>query len=208
MASNTHLEPSRHPVSDDGVTTAERIAELSTRVATLTAEIGSLRQQRQTISTFERLRGALRSHYETPLCKPPSISRLDAPDFSEAAEGIHFLEYTPSGVGFHWTGPDQVTRFTMFVDRSVPVMVRLSLFLTGRLSDTDVLTADIDGVVYPFSRTGRKGVLVAGPVAPRAGERKTDILLHVPVMFSPDSGSGDTRWLGVAITSIALEPVH
>ncbi len=206
MARNTHLRPSSLPALDHGVTTVEQIAELSTRVAGMTAEIASLRQQRQTISPFERLRGAWRSHYGTPLCRPPSTTRLDAPDFMEAAEGIHFLEYEPSGIAFHWTGPGHASRFTVFVDRSVPVMVHLSLFMAGRLSDSDTMTAAIDGVSYPFSQSGRHGTLVAGPVAPRADEGKTDILLHVPVMFSPDDGSGDSRRLGVAITSIALEP--
>ena len=206
MASMTQLKTSVSPALDGMVADVEQLTELSTRVARLTAEIGSLRRQRQTASAFERFRGALLSHYATPPCTPPATCRLEAQNFTEAAEGIYFLEFAPSGTGFHWTGPDPVSRFTLFVDRSVPVQVRLSLFSRGRLSERDTMTAEIDGMSYPLAQTGQSGEFVAGPVPPRAGERHTEIALEVPVLFSPDAGSGDSRRLGVAITAIALEP--
>ena len=206
MASQTQLMPTGSFARNQTVTTVEQFAELSNRVAGLAAEIGSLREQRQSMSTFERLRDALLRHYPTPPCKPPSVCRLEAQEFRGVAEGIYFLEHAPSGAAFHWTGPGHVTRFSLFVDRGVPVCVHLSLYLAGRLSESDTMSAEINGVRYPFTRSWKAGEFVAGPVPPRAGARQTDVHLHVPVVFSPDGGSGDNRRLGVAISSIALAP--
>jgi hypothetical protein len=188
------------------VTTAERITELSNVVAKLTGEVASLRQRLETISTFERLHDVVLSRYPTHPYSPPSSSRLEARDFMESTEGIYFLEYTHSGVAFRWTGPGHFTRFTFFVDRSVPVRVRLNLFSLGRISNNDPLSADIDGITYLFTQTDKTDQFVAGPVPPRTGERRTDVILHVPVLFSPEDKSGDSRQLGVAVTSITLEP--
>lgn len=183
----------------------EPIAELSARVDRLSSEVATLRQRLETIITFERFRDVVLTRYVTHPYRLPASSRLEARDFIESVEGIHFLEYDSSGTAFRWTGPGHFTRFTFFVDRSLPTRVHLVLLLLGQLSDHDTLSADIDGVVYPFSRTEQAGEFVAGPVPPRAGDAQTDVLLHVPVLFSPASG-GDTRRLGVAIVSIALEP--
>lgn len=202
-----HVLPVRSLIAEDGPTTFEQVAELSARVATLAGAVATLQQRVETISTFERLRDVVLARHQAHPCRPPSFASLEARDFMEAAEGIHFLEYGPGGTGFRWTGPGHFTRFTFFVDRSVPVRVRLSVLALGRLSEQDRLSADVDGVAYLFSRTANADVLVAGPVPPRPGDRQTDVLLHVPVLFSPESGSGDARRLGIAITGVALEPV-
>jgi hypothetical protein len=189
-----------------GVTTAERIAELSDVVAKLNGEVASLRHRVEAILTFERLHDVVLSRYPTHPYRPPSSSRIEARDFMESADGVYFLEYAPSGAAFRWTGPGHFTRFTFFVDRSVPLRVRLNLFSLGRLSNSDPVSADIDGTVYLFTQTDKTDQLVAGPVPPRTGEGQTDVLLHVPVMFSPEGNSGDSRQLGIAITDIMLEP--
>ena len=175
-------------------------------VAGLSHELASLRQRVETISTFERLRDVVLSQHTTQPYRAPSSSRIEARDFMELTDGLYFLEYAPSGVAYRWTGPGHFTRFRFNVDRSVPVRVQLNLFSLGKISSADVLTADIDGVVYPFRQTSNIDELVTDPVPPRPGERQTDVLLHVPVLFTPEGGSGDTRRLGVAVTGIVLEP--
>ena len=206
MAKKTKPVPIRSPDLDNPAPAADEVTSLANRVAALETEVAFLRQRLETLTTFERLRDVVLSRYPSHPYKAPSSCRLEARDFMEAAEGIHFLEYDSSGTAYRWTGPGHFTRFTFVVDRSLPLQVRLTLYSPGRLSEVDTLSADIDGVVYPFSRTGKADIFVAGPVPPRAGDAQTDILLHVPVLFSPEQESGDTRRLGVAITCIALEP--
>jgi len=186
-------------------TAAERIADLSARLDWLGGEVAALHLRLETIATFERFHDLVLTRHASQPYRPPAAGRLDARDFQETTEGVYSLEYDPNGVAFRWTGPGQFTRFSFFVDRSVPLRVHLTLLLPGRLTETDVMAADIDGVAYPFAPTGSDGTYVAGPVPPRAGGVQTDVLLHVPVLFTPEGG-GDNRRLGVAFTSIALEP--
>lgn len=171
MASQTQLMPTGSFARNQTVTTVEQFAELSNRVAGLAAEIGSLREQRQSMSTFERLRDALLRHYPTPPCKPPSVCRLEAQEFRGVAEGIYFLEHAPSGAAFHWTGPGHVTRFSLFVDRGVPVCVHLSLYLAGRLSESDTMSAEIDVFAIRSPAAGRLANLLPArcPRAPAPG---------------------------------------
>ncbi len=184
---------------------AGQYAELSARIARLTGEVAMLRQRLDTVTTFERFRDAVLTHRGSVPYQPPSSNLLDARDFMETVEGVYFLEYGPTGA-YRWTGPGNFTRFSFFVDRRVPVQVELHLMFLGRLAASDILSVDIEGVVYPFFRAGPGDGFVAGPVPPRAGVAPTDVVLHVPVVFAPGEGSGDTRRLGVAISSIALEP--
>lgn len=198
--------PPAPPAPENAPTLAEQVAALSAVVAGLTREVAALRQRTETISTFERLRDVVLSRHATQPYRSPSSSRIEARDFMELTEGLYFLEYAPSGVAYRWTGPGHFTRFRFNVDRSVPVRVQLHLFSLGKISSADMLTADIDGVVYPFRPTDNIDELETDPVPPRPGERQTDVLLHVPVLFTPEGGSGDSRRLGIAVTGIVLEP--
>lgn len=73
--------------------TAGRPADLTGRVAALEAEVAELRRLLTVLTEVERYRDvALRRHATLPWT-PPTRLRLEARDFQDCAEGIHFLEY-------------------------------------------------------------------------------------------------------------------
>lgn len=86
------------------------------------------------------------------------------------------------------------------------MQVRLGLYSRGQNGNTDTLTVDVDGAVHMLRPSGTPNELVAGPLAVREDVAVTDVFLNVPTLFTPkESGLNDPRWLGVAVTSIALE---
>lgn len=206
MASQSQLKPIQVPAPADALASFERMAALTAGIAGLTAAVGALRARRRTAPACERLRGAMRSHAAPPPGAPPARCRLAAAAFEDLAGRSHGLDYTPAGTAFRWAWAGQVARFKVVVDRSVPVSVHLELVPAGRLSEDDLLTAEIDGMAYPFLPDGGTGGLVAGPVAPRAGLAPTEIAVHVPAMFAPAPGAGGDLRPGVAISGIAVEP--
>jgi len=183
------------------------VATLATQLAEVTAELAGLRRRLAVIEQVERYRDIVLNRHATQPWTPPSSFRIDARDFHSAAEGVYSLEYDNTGTAYRWTGPDHFTRFRFNVDRAVPLSVRFVLWWVGKNIDGTPLTVDVEGATYPLRPADDPHAYIAGPVPPRDGSEPTDVFLHVPVLHMPqDDGSSDNRRLGVAVTSISLEP--
>jgi hypothetical protein len=203
-ATSVVAEPS--PDIDETTRLAEQVADLAARVAQLTSDVAILTKRLETLVSFEEYRDVVLTRHSSQSYKLPSSSFLDVRDFMDCADGIYALEYTPAGEPFRWTGPGDRTRFSFFVDRSVEIRARVKIHSRGRLTDRDAVAVAIDGIVYRLSPAERADELVTGPVESRLGRSRTDMILHVPVMFTPDPPNEDRRRLGIAITGITLEP--
>ena len=176
-------------------------------VAVLAKEVRDLRRVVAALTELQRFQDvAVQRHALRPWISPTG-ARLDARDFVDSAEGIHFLEYSDTGAAYRWTGPGHFTRFRFQVSRKVPMLVRLNLFSRGQNSGSETLTIDVDGSVYILRPCGVPKELRAGPLPVRDGDGPTDVFLHVPTLFRPkERGEEDPRQLGVAVSGIVLEP--
>jgi hypothetical protein len=184
----------------------DAVAALHRRVDELEAQVGALKQRLEAIAAFERLHDALLARPYCELGDLQSRATLDARDFLDCVDGVHFLEYAASGVAFRWTGPGHFTRFRFRIDRQDDILVRLRVESRGRNGESDPLTVDVDGRVYPLVQVENTSDFEAGPIPPRAQAGFTDVILHVPRLFSPEAASNDDRVLGIAVISITVEP--
>jgi hypothetical protein len=194
------------PELNGGGTGPDAVQVLRCRVDELQAQLGALKQRLEAIAAFERLHDALLTRPYCELGDLQSHATLDARDFLDCVEGVHFLEYVASGVAFRWTGPGHFTRFRFRIDRQQDILVRLRVESRGRNGDSDPLTVDVDGSVYPLVQVENTSDFVAGPIPPRPEAGFTDVILHVPQLFSPEAASNDNRVLGIAVISITVEP--
>ncbi len=185
-----------------------RLDALEADLRALREDHERLRGQLVALTEMERFRDVILRRHTPSVLPPPSSGSLDARDFAEQADGLHYLEYGPQGEAYRWTGPGHITRVRFNVDRSVPVMVTLRLVSLGSHTEQDRLAVEIDGATYPMRLTPEPGtVLEAGPVPPRAGVGPTELLFHVPVLFSPDGAdAADSRRLGVALRCVEIAP--
>ena len=187
---------------------ATRIATLEMEVRGLREDHEALRGQMIALMEVERFRDViLRRH--TPAAAPaPPRGKLEARDFAEQSDNLHYLEYGPDGGAYRWTGPGHVTRVRFSVDRSVPLMVTLRLVSLGSHTGQDRITVEVDGAIHLMHLATEAGtVLQAGPIPPRDGRGPTELLFHFPVLFSPgESDDHDARRLGVAMQAVEIGP--
>lgn len=188
---------------------AARIATLEMEVRGLRADHEALRGQITALMEVERFRDVILQRHTPAHAPAPPHGKLEAREFAEQSDNLHYLEYGPDGAAYRWTGPGHVTRVRFSVDRSVPVMVTLRLVSLGSHTGQDRITLEVDGASYPMRLTTEAGtVLEAGPILPRGGRGPTELLFHCPVLFSPgESDDRDARRLGVAMRSVEIGPV-
>ncbi len=198
---DSDIPPPRNGPGDSAVTA------LREEVRALTSEVRELRRKLTVLEQVERLRDVVMLRYPTRPWAQPTRIRLAARD-AAMVEGLYYVETSESGIAYRWTGPDHVTRFRFNVDRRAPLCVRLGLLSPGRNSDQVPLTVEVEGATFALLPADGSDMLQSGPLPPRDDQEPTELLLHVPVLHCPqDHGFNDTRRLGVAITSIALDPV-
>lgn len=143
----------------------------------------------------------------------PAAAPLALPDQFEIAadellpvhDGFYRLEWGPEGA-FRWTGPGPEVRFEAWVDRAAPLVATVQLFHFGVPANAKDLAVEVDGIAYPLARQGNGKLLRSEPIAARAKEGPTSLVLRVAHLHSPAArGGSDTRNLGVAFQRLRLE---
>jgi hypothetical protein len=180
---------------------------LAERLTLLEAEVSRLRTSLATLEALERYRDMV------PLAETGGELALhrtcviEALDFIQAGAGFHHLEYSPSGIPYRWTGPGPSSHLTLWLDRSRPIIVRISMHAFGAAGEDAPILIDVDNKTFTAEREAGSSVIVAGPVQPRTAPGPTHLVIHAPQMFSPSQAGGtDVRMLGVALSRIELLP--
>jgi len=183
-------------------------------LAGLSGELAALRARVETLERVLQLRDAaaaagLPDAPPAPLPLPaaalPLAFGIAADELLPAQDGFYRLEWGPEGA-FRWTGPAPEVRFEAWIDRSAPLLATLRLFHFGTPANAKDLVLEVDGQPHALARRGSEKVMLSEPIAPRAAEGPTLILLRVPHVHSPSArGLPDKRVLGVAFQSLRLE---
>lgn len=190
-------------------------ADHATRIATLEADLRSLREDHASLraqfvalAELERFRDVILRRHAPALLPPLPRCKLEARDFAEQSDGLYYLEYGPRGEAYRWTGPGHTLRLLFNVDRSVPTLVAMRLVSMGSHTEQDSIGLEVDGVAYAMRMIPSAGtVLEWGPVPPRPALGATVLLFNIPVLFSPGtSDQRDARELGVALQSVEIGP--
>jgi hypothetical protein len=179
----------------------EQLSELQSLAARYSDQV---QQAAQTFS--ERLK-LLEEAIAAQSGLPDSIT-IDA--IHPAAEtGFYFVEYEASGRPFRWSGPSRDFSFTLKIDRSAPLRLRLHLIaLIDPNLQSDLLFL-VDGVSVPIRVAAQEegwfdyeATIPAG-----TGMRETHLVVAVPCVLQPDNPE-DTRLLGVAFRELRIFPVE
>lgn len=179
-----------------------------TRLRTLEAAVARLQARLDALEVFERHRNAVLARY--PAVEHAALARsvsIPASGFIDAGDGFYSLEHGADGRPFRWTGPTAEPHVTVWVDRSQPIQVEVAFAALGRSPVDAPLEVRVDGVAHPLRPVETGLRRLAGPIPPRAGAGATEIVLHAPILFSPQQeGSADTRVLGFAVHEIVVTP--
>jgi hypothetical protein len=133
---------------------------------------------------------------------------VTAKALSEGSEGFHTLEYSAKGSAFRWTGPGPESRFTLWINRTRPVVLTFRIISLGDNRPAD-LTVEVDGEIYPLREGNRsRATFAAGPLKARSGNGPTKATLRVSHLVRPSEGADDKRTLGVALAWIRAEIVE
>jgi hypothetical protein len=173
----------------------------------LLREIADLRLQVQTLSTAI---AALTSYQEiAPLLQPPAEqstlilprrAHLDASQHLQVLDGFYALEYTQSGVPYRWTGPQLRFRFGVWIDRSEPVDVTLSVIFCGNPGNVLNTHLFIDEVRYPVRFDEMQNLFIVEGILPRSFRGLSLFEFELAGHFE-DKDSSELRDLGVPFRS-------
>ena len=189
-----------------------KIEFLIEQMATMSQRIDVLQGEITAFDHFMKARDVILDRFvTTPVASLPSSVVLAANEFVDVSDGMYSLEYGEDGTAYRWTRATPPARFSIWIDRSLPIRVKLTVVSMGRVGKNDRLKLDVDGHLYELRNTGETNVLNAGPLPIRTTNGPTDLLLVVPAVFDPSSeGSADKRSLGIALSRLeayAPEPV-
>lgn len=127
----------------------------------------------------------------------------------DSTAGLHALEHDGSGTPFRWTGPTPQVKFEVGIDRTVPSRGTFRLLKSGHITRAYLKSVQIylDGKSVPFEAEATETVSLKFEVPERSSNLAvTSIILECPVWSPSDTGSADTRQLGVAFVDLLLEP--
>ncbi len=195
----------REAAADD---TKSDLLRHETRLRDLEASVARLQARLEALQALERHRNTVLARY--PLVEHAGLAdsvTLPASGLLDAGDGFYGLEQGTDGLPFRWTGPSAAPRLTVWVDRSRPIQVAVGFAALGRSALDAALEIGVDGVAYPL-RPAESGLRrLAGPIPPRPGAGPTELVLHTPILFSPQrDGLPDPRTLGFAVHEITVTP--
>ena len=185
-------------------------AGLEQRLAAIEAMVRKLQTRLDALQLFEEHRQAVLERY--PLAMNERLAErvtVSAPGLIDCGNGFHGLEYAGDGRPFRWTGPGAWSRLTVWVDRTRPLRLSLTLVSLGRNAPDQPLEILVDGVPHVLTAADSPLSLVAGPIPARAKPGPTELALLSPQLFSPQAeGHADGRTLGLAVHELSLFPAE
>jgi hypothetical protein len=137
----------------------------------------------------------------------PDSAVIDARFPMAPDDGFSFLEYSPSGQPFRWTGPTEAFNFSVAIDRSFPLCGALELVATVDPINYEKLACFADGTEIPLQRARRTSRFTF-ELPTRTSGVPTQLTFLVTALKIPkdeDSRSGDARKIGVAFSKLVLE---
>lgn len=195
------------PSTDDLEVIRCRIEQIATDMIKLSFELNNLTRRMDLIWEFEQFRDVILNRHQIQTDDLPFNSEISAKDFIELGNSLYSLEYSDAGNPFRWTGPGHDTIFGFYINRAVPLFVHIRLAYLGHTEDYRQIDVEVEGHTFKLTPGTSDTEFIAGPLPVRLGNQRTDILIHVPILFCPrESGTDDSRVLGIGISNISVGP--
>jgi len=144
---------------------------------------------------------------ESLFASQPDEAVIDARFPMAPEDGFSFLEYSPSGQPFRWTGPTEAFSFRIPIDRSSALRGTLELVATVDPINYEKLACFADGTEIALQRARRTSRFTFELPSGSSGT-PTQLIFLVTALRVPkdeDSRSADTRKIGVAFSKLTLE---
>lgn len=200
------------PRQISGLSGSTQLPDLMNAIGEELSELQSLAarysdQVQQAAQSFSARLKLLQATIAAQSSLPDSIT-IDA--IHPATEnGFYDIEYEASGWPFRWSGPSRDFSFSLEIDRSAALRLRLHLIaLIDPNLQSDLLFL-VDGVSVPIKVAEQeKGWFEYEATIPAdASMRETHLVVAVPCVLQPDNVE-DTRLLGVAFRELRISPVE
>lgn len=163
----------------DDLTSADAKAALIEHLVELTFEVDRLKQYQNTLLAALRARDIIVHDGErTGVVTPAGLIDLDPRDALDAADGFHDIEWQKE-VAFRWTGPGRDSLARIWIDRTLSVVLEITLLSYGDARNRGALVLTVDGVPVGLREVGDL-VLRSDPFPCIAGSLVTEVGIHVP----------------------------
>jgi hypothetical protein len=176
--------------SDQNAILVREIAELRLQLRTVASSVAAL-------ASYQEISDQLQPTEQggTTPALPRSV-RLDASQHLQLLDGFYALEYTESGQAYRWTGPSRRFRFAVWVDRTVPIDVRLHVIFPASLANIVNTRLFVDDVAHALFYNDSDKVFAATGVPPRAFYGLTIFEFEIASPYE-DKIPSDHRELGI-----------
>jgi hypothetical protein len=159
----------------------------------------------QAFHAFSERMSILSQASVSPTQLPHSLC-IDAAQLFEPGNGFYQLEYERNGQPFRWTGPGRDFSFSLFIDRTASLQVRLEVAYMMDPTRQNDLVVLVDGELLACTLTRQTGCWIGEVIVPALpASQATNLVFVVPCVIKPDSNN-DTRTLGVAFRKLAITP--
>lgn len=163
----------------DDLTSADAKAALIERLVELTFEMERLKQYQKTLLAALRARDiVVHDGQGAGAVTRAGLIDLDARDALDAADGFHDIEWQKQ-TAFRWTGPGRDSLIRVWMDRTVPTCLEMTLISYGDERNRGALGLTVDGVPVGLKEGGDLA-LRSEPFPCIPGSLVTEIGIHVP----------------------------
>ena len=122
--------------------------------------------------------------------------------------GFYDLEYTADGIPFRWTGPQRSFSFSVYVDRTKPISIRLEALAMIDMRRQGNICLHVDGTTLPFALEWEDTCYVGEAVLPAAPLRTvTRLTFALPTTLRVPDSTTDLRELGLGFSKLIIRPL-
>jgi len=172
----------------DDLTSVDARAALIEHLVELTFEVDRLKQYQRTLLAALRARDiVVHGEDRAGLVAPAGLIDLDPRDALDTADGFYDGEWEKE-VAFRWTGPGRDSLVRVWLDRTIPMLLELTLISYGDTRNRGAIGLTVDGTPIALREAGDL-LLRSDPFPCIAGSLLTEVGIHVPWL---SDGSGES----------------
>ena len=123
--------------------------------------------------------------------------------YFEPSIQLHKFERYGDAAGYRWSGPGNVLRFSLPLDRSVPLKLNLSLMINDKISNWAPLVISVDGVEVAKTATNVAVMEVQIDALPE-GQDRAFTEIEISVRETVKAGPNDDRLIGFAFRGLRI----
>jgi len=176
---------------------AEQNLILVREIADLRMQVAAIANSVSALASYQEIAEALHAD-ESDAVHPklPGHVHIDASQHLQLLEGFYALEYTEAGMAYRWTGPSRRFRFAVWIDRTVPVDVRLQVLFPGNPANVMNSRLLVGNIEFMLTYNDLQNVFAAEGIPPRSFHGVTIFEFELAALVE-DKDPNDQRELGI-----------